>query len=192
MKETRSNRDKVTSNERRVEGYALVFNRESDDLGGFTEIIDSGALEGVLAKSDVLCLLNHNVNRGVLARRNREKGSLELEVDGLGLKYGFEAPATSLGDELLEGLKRGDINASSFSFSVEKDKWLRTGDGKVVRHILKFRELYDVSPVYHAAYEDTNVYIDRRGMDALVAEEKAPGKSYFEGLRQRLGLVNSE
>jgi HK97 family phage prohead protease len=106
-----------------VEGYALVFNSESNDLGGFKEIIDSRALEGVIDNSDVLCLLNHNEDKGVLARCNKGNGSLRLTVDERGLKYTFEGPKTALGDELLEGLRRGDITTSSFAFTVSSDSW---------------------------------------------------------------------
>ena len=94
---------------RAVEGYALVFNKHSKDLGGFTEIIEPTALDGVLEKSDILCLLNHNEDRGILARSKYGEGSLELVIDEIGLKYRFDAPSTTLGDELLEGLKRGDM-----------------------------------------------------------------------------------
>ena len=66
---------------RMVEGYAIVFNTESRDLGGFTETIEPSALEGVLEMSDILCLLNHNEDKGVLARCNKGVGSLELEID---------------------------------------------------------------------------------------------------------------
>lgn len=48
----------------------------------------------------MLCLLNHNEDRGVLARSNKGEGSLTLEIDEIGLKYTFEAPNTALGDEL--------------------------------------------------------------------------------------------
>ena len=33
---------------RMVEGYAIVFGSESRDLGGFVEVIDAKALDGVL------------------------------------------------------------------------------------------------------------------------------------------------
>ena len=45
-----------------------MFNAESRDLGGFTEVIQPTALDGILEKSDILCLLNHNEDRGILAR----------------------------------------------------------------------------------------------------------------------------
>ena len=59
-----------TKENRHIEGYALVFDTESRDLGGFTEKIDKGSLDGLIEKSDVFCLLNHDESRGVLARSN--------------------------------------------------------------------------------------------------------------------------
>ena len=81
-------------------------------------------------------------------------------------------PNTPLGDELIESLKRGDISESSFAFTVEDDNWERKEDGSYVRTILKFERLYDVSPVYYPAYEDTSVAL--RSIEALKeAETKA-------------------
>ena len=93
------------------------------------EVIEPRALEGVLEASDILCLLNHNEDKGVLARSNKGVGSLDLSIDEKGLKYSFDAPKTNLGDELLEGLKRGDITNSSFAFTVGEDKWTKRNDG---------------------------------------------------------------
>ena len=112
-----------------------MFQSESNDLGGFKEVIDSRALDGIIEKSDVLCLLNHNEDKGVLARSNKGTGSLTLEVDEKGLKYSFEAPNTALGDEVLEGIRRGDISASSFAFTVESDSWEKREDGSYLRTI---------------------------------------------------------
>jgi hypothetical protein len=136
-----------------------VFERWSGDLGGFKEIISRGAFEGVVQDSDVLALLNHNQDRGLLARSQRGKGSLTLTVDEKGLKYSFEAPHSVVGDELLEGIRRGDITASSFAFTVESEKW--ENDYKE-RRINKVRALYDVSPVYRPAYPSTSVALSKR------------------------------
>ena len=112
MRELRNCNEIVKMDSRTVEGYALVFGKQSRDLGGFTEVIEPSALAGILEKSDILCLLNHNEDRGILARSKYGTGSLELTIDETGLKYRFEAPNTALGDELLEGLRRGDISTS--------------------------------------------------------------------------------
>lgn len=156
-KEIRNYRNETTFNERRVTGYAVVFNSYSHDLGGFKEIIEPTALDGIIEISDVLCLMNHDEDRGVLARSKYGKGTLELTIDEHGLKYSFEAPRTALGDELLEGLNRGDITTSSFAFTVAEEQWDKDETGADIRIIKKIDRLYDVSPVYQEAYPDTDV-----------------------------------
>lgn len=175
----------ISQNEdnRAVSGYALIFNSESRDLGGFTETIEPSALEGVLERSDVLCLLNHNEDKGVLARWNQGKGSLSLVIDNVGLKYSFEAPKTALGDELLEGIRRGDISTSSFAFTVDKDSWTKRSDGSYLRTINSIALLKDVSPVYRAAYEATSV--NTRGLEEAKAKLKDLD-DYYTNLRNEL------
>lgn len=188
MKEIRNTNQELRALEndsRMVEGYAIVFNSESNDLGGFKEIIDARALDGVIDKSDILCLLNHNEDKGVLARSKYGKGSLSLEIDDRGLKYLFEAPNTALGDELLEGLKRGDITTSSFAFTVGKDNWEKREDGSYLRTIVSIQELYDVSPVYRAAYDATSVKTDTRGLDAIKKKEQELD-TYYQELRSKI------
>lgn len=118
---------------RTVEGYALLFGVASDGLS-FEEVIERGALEGVIAQSDVFALMNHSENRGILARSKYGEGSLVLTVDEKGLKYRFEAPKTALGEELLENIRRGEVSESSFCFDVEKihGKRKRTVPGNVL------------------------------------------------------------
>ena len=188
MKERRMYEENITTqpDSRKVEGYAVVFNCESRDLGGFTEVIEPSALEGVISKSDILCLLNHNEDKGILARSNMGTGSLTLEIDEKGLKYSFEAPNTSLGDELLEGLKRGDISASSFAFKVGEDKWTKRNDGSYLRTINAIEKMFDVSPVYRAAYDATTVSVDTRGLDEAKAKEKRDMEEYYKQLREGL------
>lgn len=189
IKEIRNSNNEITPilpESRLVSGYAIVFNSDSNDLGGFIERINPDSLSGVVEKSDVLCLLNHNEDRGVLARSNKGEGSLTLEIDEIGLKYSFEAPNTALGDELLEGIRRGDISTSSFAFTVEKDSWSKLEDGTYLRTINSINELFDVSPVYRAAYDATSVKADSRGLDAIKQKEKEELANYYKELRNKL------
>ena len=155
---------------RHIEGYGSVFNSRSLDLGGFQEIIAPGAFDGVIERSDVKALLDHNAERGILARSRNGKGSLSLELDERGLKYSFDAPHTNLGDEVVEGLKRGDYSQSSFAFTVESDSWTKEEDGSYLRTINKIGNLYDVSIVANPAYTDTSVAL--RSLDAFKAQEE--------------------
>ena len=193
--EIRNTTFQVTANEddekRTVEGYALLFGVSSDNLG-FEEVIERGALDGVLGKSDVFALLNHDRSKGILARAKNGNGSLSLEVDSKGLKYRFEAPKTALGNELLENLRRGEIDQSSFAFTVADggEKWERQKNGVWKRTISKFERIYDVSPVYNAAYSKTSVYM--RGKEEAEKEleerEKQNLEEYYKGINNSLNI----
>jgi len=151
-----------TENSRNIEGYGIVFNKQSVLLGGmFSEIIRPEAVDGVIERSDILALINHDVSKGVLARSTNGKGTMGLTIDNKGVKYSFDAPNFELGNELIEGVKRGDIRTSSFAFTVAEggDSWQPLEDGTYLRIITKFDELYDMSPCYRAAYEDTTVAV---------------------------------
>ena len=157
---------------RHIEGYGSVFNERSLDLGGFVEMIAPGAFDGVIERSDVKCYLDHNPEKGILARSRNGKGSLSLVVDEKGLRYEFDAPHTNLGDEVVEGLKRGDYSQSSFAFTVDDEVWTKEADGSYLRTITKIGGLYDVSIVANPAYEGTSVAL--RSLDAFKAQEEIP------------------
>jgi uncharacterized protein len=150
---------RATGEDRSITGYGIVFNKWSVDLGGFREIILPEAITGVLERSDVLALLNHDVKRGVLARCTQGKGSMTLRANEKGVRYNFNAPKYNLGDELLEGVERGDIRASSFAFTVAPggDQWDKNEDGTWNRTVKAFDKIFDVSMVYSPAYTDTTV-----------------------------------
>ena len=158
----------VSQDSRTVEGYAVVFNSQSEDLGFYETINPAAITEEVLKRSDVFCLFNHDQDK-VLARSKYGTGSLQLQLDEQGLKYTFTAPNTDLGDELLEYLRRGDIDSSSFAFTVSTDEgsevWTTGTDGRQYREILKIDELHDVSPVWNPAYSSTSV--SQRTLDKL-------------------------
>ena len=155
---------------RNVDGYAMVFNTLSENLGGFREQILPEAVDGVIERSDVMAVLNHDASRGILARSKYGNGSLTLQADEKGLRYTFDAPHTALGDECLEYLRRGDITQSSFAFVVAEDSWEKQSDGTYIRTIRKFDKLYDVSPVFTPAYAETSVSC--RSFDEFKAEEE--------------------
>ena len=46
--------------------------------------------------------------------------------------------------------------------------------------------MFDVSPVYRAAYESTSVKADTRGLDEAKAKEKIELEEYYNQLRREL------
>ena len=158
IKEIRQLSEQIESTDRVVSGYAVVFDSPSKNIG-WIETIQRGAItEETIANSDVLAKFDHDDSK-VLACSKRGVGSLKLELDDTGLKYSFESPNTQAGNELLEYIKRGDITGSSFCFTVSRDegseKWYKE-DGMIYRTIMKIDKLYDISPVFLPAYEETS------------------------------------
>ena len=133
-----------------VIGHAAVFNSLSEDLGGFKERIEPGAFDDVL-DNDVRAYFNHDPNF-LLGRVSA--GTLRLGVDEKGLRYELDIPNTSVGRDLKENMKLGNITQSSFAFTLGKggDSWERSEDGADIRVIHKVDRLYDVSPVSLPAY----------------------------------------
>ena len=153
-KEFRQIRIDSNAEARTISGYAAVFNSESNDLGFYETIAPGAITKDTIIRSDVVATLNHDPEK-VLARSKYGKGTLQLNVDERGLKYEYEAPNTTLGNDLREMLKRGDIDAASFAFAVSQEegaqKWEKR-DGKYYRTIYKIDKLFDVAAVYHPAY----------------------------------------
>ena len=138
----------------KVEGYAAVFNSDSEDMG-FIERIAPGAFKKALKTSDTRALFNHDSNI-ILGRTSA--GTLELKEDKKGLFMSIVPPDTQLiRDMVLAPIERGDITQQSFGFTVKADKWKEI-DGKTpIRTITEIGELFDVSPVTFPAYPDTDV-----------------------------------
>ncbi|MGK4327983.1 HK97 family phage prohead protease [Lonsdalea quercina] len=136
-------------------GYGSVFNSRSEPLWGFREVIKPGAFDDVLT-DDVRGLFNHDPNF-ILGRS--AAGTLSLSVDDRGLRYDITAPETqTIRDLVLEPMRRGDVNQSSFAFRVARDgeHWYEDEEGIVIREISRFSRLFDVSPVTYPAYQEAD------------------------------------
>ena len=150
----------ITNSGRTVFGYAIVFDKESIDLGGFQEIIRKSAVsEDLINKSDIYLNWNHN-NDYVLARSKYGKGNLELRIDNHGLFFQAELPDTAKGNEILSYIQRGELDECSFCFSLDyndksSEKWTYRNDNTQLREILKIKQLYDVALCFKGAYSDT-------------------------------------
>lgn len=135
-------------------GYAAVFNRLSQNLGGFVEQVDPAAFNKSLADQvPVMCRYNHE-DDGLLGTTWAD--TLRLSVDDTGLAYEVDLPDTQAGRDCKALAARGDLKWSSFAFRTIEDEWTFTDQGFPLR-TLKGVLLIDVAPVNSPAYLDTTV-----------------------------------
>ena len=157
-----------------ITGYASKFETWSEPIyGWFVEKIARGAFEKT-DMSDVIMVFNHDIS-GVLARTT--SGTLKLTVDEVGLRFEFDSPETTLGNDMLELVRRGDISKCSFKFVVETDEWRYADDKNKLeydeRTVKSIAKLYDVSLVTYPAYKDTEASV-REQLEQRKREALAP------------------
>ena len=142
---------------RTISGYAVVFDKWSADLGGkhwgFREKISRDAFS-TTDMSAVIATFNHNFDN-VLARV--DSNTLSLSVDDIGVKYTFQSPNTTAGNDLLENIRNGNVKGSSFMFTVDEQKWTYKEEEDTIdeREITRVGELIELGPVTVPAYPDT-------------------------------------
>ena len=144
----------------KIEGYALMFNQPSKDLGGFVEVIDPKALDGV-DLSNVIMLDQHDYSKPLASVK---AGTLQLNVDDKGLHFTATIdPSVSYANDTLNNVKNGNINSMSFRFDTDdgSDSWSRDDNGQITRTVNQIKDLLEVSTVTIPSYDAANVDVDK-------------------------------
>lgn len=195
--EIRSIETSFDSKDNVIEGYAIRFNTVSEILYDkekrrfFREIINREAInQELIDNSDIKFLFNHDKER-LLARRNKGTGSLNVEVREDGVYFSFEIPNTSIGGDLKEMIRRGEVTTCSFAFTDgDSIEWDFTDREVPTRTVKSIRGLFDLSAVFDAAYSQTE--ISCRSLDEMMeaqTKQDELDESWKEDLnkyRQRL------
>lgn len=142
----------------RIVGHPVVYNRWSEDLGGFKERVLPGAFTKTLAESDIRALFNHDANL-VLGRNVAETliltdspGKLRMEV--------FPPETDTIRDLVVAPMERGDVDQMSFGFRTVNDEWREpTKPGALWERDLIEARLFDVSIVTFPAYTQTDASV---------------------------------
>lgn len=138
---------------RTLVGYASVFNSLSETIPpGFRERVLPGAFAESLKTADVRALVDHEPS--LILGRTKPK-TLRLLEDEKGLRAEIDLPATSVADDLVESLRRGDIDGMSFGFRVRDQRWIRDGE-ESIRELVAV-DVFDVSVVTYPCYLDSSV-----------------------------------
>jgi HK97 family phage prohead protease len=148
---------------KRIGGYAAKFNRRSQNLGGFVEVVDPAFFNKSRGDGwpDVLARYNHDDN---MLLGTTGGGTLDLDVDDIGLVYEVDPPAARA--DIVELVGRGDVRKSSFAFRLFEDDWGLT-DQNFPQRTLISGQLVDVAPVNMPAYMDTSA--EPRSIEAALS-----------------------
>ena len=160
-----------------IRGVAAVYYDQNDPgteyrlWSDLVERIRPGAFDRAVREDDVRGLFNHNENQ-ILGRT--KAGTMRLSATPAGLLYEIDPPDTQAGRDVVESLRRGDVDGSSFMFVPNKITWeeQRQADGSIltVRWIDEVM-LYDCGPVTFPAYEATEAGIRAKGCDDTIRAE---------------------
>ena len=150
---------------RTITGKAISFGTPSNYIG-YIEFINRDAItQDLIDNSDIIMNYNHN-DADILARWTRGEGTLDVELREDGVYFSFEAPDTTLGNDILFHIRHGNLKQCSFAFTVPDDeafRWFENENGELCAEIMRINGLYDLSIVTTPAYEDT--FVDSRGFN---------------------------
>lgn len=162
-----------------LEGYAIVFDSPSGNMG-FIETVDPQALNGV-DLSNVFALYNHDFNN-VLGKTGK---NLTLSVDEKGLFFSLELLPSD--EHIFELVQQGIINKMSFSFNVESDEWQDD-----TRKITKIKQLQEISLVAIPAYQGTDITA-KRGLNNMAETPAQPDlQAQLDDLKAQIEALKAE
>lgn len=169
---------------RTIEGYALKFGVRSrllcDWWDYYYEQLEPGCVtREMLDRQDIKLTMFHD-RQLILARSNKGVGTLNYEVDAVGVRFWAEMPHTVDGDKALELVGRGDIAGCSFCYSTDegdsenavsyerlKEK-TENGEDILLRHVKRIDNVYDFTLATDPAFEQTTVSrreVEEAGVD---------------------------
>ena len=155
------------SNYKTITGYAAVWNRMSEDLGGFREVIAPGAFARALERGNTIKLLYDHDSAAVLASTAND--TLEIREDDIGLHVWARVDMTDPDVQRVAAkLRSGIVDQMSFAFSMDADsdeEWDYTA-GMPIRTIRSVSSLWEASVVAFPAYTSTKVALLERARNA--------------------------
>jgi len=147
-----------------VAGFVLRYGQLSGDRGGYRVRLEPGSLR-MPTDRDVRALYSHDETH-ILGRTGN--GTLRLEDTADGLAFELDLPATSVGRDVAELLRRGDVSGMSFGTYPVDMRWeMQAGEEVMVYEAF---ELDEVTITGNPAFGDT--------LAELVPAESAEAATY--------------
>lgn len=162
-------------------GMAAMYNKQSEDLGGFREVIAPGAF-GDVNNLDLVALAHHDTARPLA----RTGAGLTVNDTEEGLEVEINLIDNADGNTVRSQVDAGLLGGMSFGFFTTNDNWDEV-DGVLIRTLLEV-ELFEVSPVTWPAYPDTSIAMRGLGHFRDHAEPTVSAATLRTKNLNRLGL----
>jgi HK97 family phage prohead protease len=148
-----------------ITGRPIVYDSKTDIGGWFEEVIARGALDNADLK-DVAFLVNHDTKKLPLARsrNNNANSTMQMSIDegGMFIRVDLDTENNAEARALYSAVERGDVSGMSFMFTVKGEKWDNLESDYPTRTITEIGKVREVSAVTWAAYDSTELNVDRR------------------------------
>ena len=156
-----------------IQGYAALFDVETEigsRYGAFKESVAPGAFKKTIdAGGRVVSLYNHDSN---YLLGSTTAGTMKVMEDMRGLWIEVVPPDTQVGRDVVESIRRGDIQGQSFMFVITKEEWtIASEKGQFDHRRILEVDLFEAGPVVFPSYEATSVGLRSETSDA--AHQKA-------------------
>lgn len=167
----------------RLEGYAAVFDSESEPMRDFVEIVKPGAFARSLSEAETSGRRIHALwaHREDQPLGSTTGGKLQLREDENGLWFSLDTSRFTPAQ--LDAAADGDLKMS-FGFMIREQNW-REDENGVTRELVDIH-LEEVSPVIMPAYNDTSAALRSLAefRSAKTAQEVEVTAEGFGGLRK--------
>lgn len=193
---------KLDAEDRQLNGYAIVFNSLSEDLGGFRERILPSAVDRTLRSgANVKALIDHRMETTAILA-STSTGLLRLRKEAYGLRTEIRPPDTQTARDIITNVRAGLVEGMSFRFRVYPpsssfmgvspgENWLEE-DGELIREIVDM-EFPEVSIVLDPAYLATQISARNAALDAQALEDyRAVAKGWKPSLKFRERLLKAQ
>lgn len=166
--------------DRKIAGWSPVFDSESKDLGGFTEITLRSAVTQTVAQDRIYGTYNHDME---WPTADTKSGTLVLNVGERAVEWEMDVVRSSRGDDMLQMVEAGIVDTSSFGFRKAPskddvgDRWQThptRGDGFQLRTLTRIR-IRDIGPVVNEAYPASTAHMvnARAALENLATETRS-------------------
>ncbi len=190
-----------------ITGTAAVYDVETVIVTArgdmFIEVIQRGAFNDKTDLTDVRLFVNHQLGALARSRNNNENSTMRLWIDDDGLHFEarLDVEHSPAAANLYSAVERGDMDACSFGFFVDKDgEIIERKDGMKKRTVTQVASVIEFSVVDFPAYPETSaqtkmqsraqecdldIYAELESSDAELESEEQSGDQAAEIERLR-------